>query len=105
MRGMIMKNFNIKDLTSFTPEGFNKKELHVTEHSKVLLICFAEGQAVDPCVMRRNTMFYIVEGDGIIREADLEERVSPGSIILIEPEKERQLTAKTRMIVLAVQYS
>jgi len=50
-------------------------------------------------------MFYIVEGEGIIREADLEERVSAGSIILVEPEKERQLIAKTRMIVLAVQYS
>jgi|GEM_PF-6544142 len=27
MRGLIMKNFKIKDLAAFTPEGFNKKEL------------------------------------------------------------------------------
>jgi quercetin dioxygenase-like cupin family protein len=100
-----MKIFKIKDLTAFSPEGFNKTELHVTEQSKVLSICFAEGQAVDPCVMSRNTMFYIVEGEGIIRESDLEESVSPGSIILIEPEKERQLIAKTKLIVLAVQYA
>lgn len=100
-----MKMLNIKELIAYTPESFNKQELHVTEQSKVLLICFAAGQAVEPCVMSRNTMFYIIEGEGTVREANLEEKVSAGSIIMIEPERERQLRAKTEMVVLAVQYA
>lgn len=100
-----MKIFNSNEFISYTPEGFNKQELHATEQSKVLLICFAAGQAVEPCVMSRNTMFYIIDGEGTVREADLEEKVSAGSIIMIEPELERQLIAMTEMNVLAVQYS
>lgn len=100
-----MKILNINELIAYTPESFNKQELHVTEQSKVLLICFAAGQAVEPCVMSRNTMFYIIEGEGAVKEANLEEKVSAGSIIMIEPERERQLRAKTEMVVLAVQYA
>jgi len=100
-----MKILNINELISFTPESFNKQELHVTEQSKVLFICFAADQEVEPCVMSRNTMFYIIEGEGTVREADIEEKVSAGSIMIIEPERERQLRAKTEMVVLAVQYA
>ncbi|MDW7738845.1 MAG: hypothetical protein SCJ97_02145 [Bacillota bacterium] len=100
-----MKTYKISELKAFTPENFNKKELQVTEQSKVLLIFFESGQAVDPCVMSRNTMFYIIEGEGFVKEVDIEEPVSEGSLVIIEPGLERQLVAKTEMVVLAVQYA
>lgn len=99
-----MQVLNIENLQQFTSTGFNKNELVVTDSFKLLLICFESGQAVDPCVMSRYTMFYIVEGEGRVIEAGQEVAVYTGSIILIEPELERQILAKTRMVVLAAQY-
>ena len=100
-----MQILKLDALKEFSPAGFNKKELVVTDSFKLLLICFGPGQAVDPCVMSRHTMFFIIEGEGKVIEAGQEAAVSAGSIVLIEPELERQILAETRMVVLATQYS
>ncbi|MBW6464744.1 MAG: hypothetical protein K0B84_11270, partial [Firmicutes bacterium] len=71
---------------------------------KLLLICFEPGQAVEPCVMSRSTAFYIMEGKGVILEEGNSAEVSKGSMILIDPELERQIKAETKMTVLAIQY-
>jgi len=79
--------------------------LEVSIKSILLLICFEPGQAVEPCVMSRNTAFYILEGEGVAIEEAERAEVPKGSIILIEPELERQIKAKSKMTVLAIQYS
>ncbi len=100
-----MKHFDLNKLQEFAAAGLVKKELVVTDNFKLLLICFEPGQAVDPCVMSRNTAFYIVEGEGVVIEEGEKAEVSKGSIVLIEPEVERQIKAKSKMTVLAIQYS
>ncbi len=99
-----MQKLELAALKEFTADGFNKKEIIITNNFKLLLICFEPGQAVEPCVMSRHTMFYIIEGRGTVSESGQDAAVSAGSIILIEPEQERQIAAETRMVVLAVQY-
>jgi quercetin dioxygenase-like cupin family protein len=100
-----MKHFDLNKLQEFAATGLVKKELVVTDNFKLLLICFEPGQAVEPCVMSRNTVFYIVEGEGVVIEEGKKTEVSKGSMILIEPELERQIMAKSKMTVLAIQYS
>ena len=99
-----MQHLDINKLQEFAAAGFVKKELVLTDNFKLLLICFEPGQAVEPCVMSRNTAFYIVEGSGVVTENDMRAEVTGGSIILIEPELERQIIAESKMTVLAIQY-
>lgn len=99
-----MKLLELDKLKNFSAAEFNKQEIVATDNCKMLLICFEPGQAVEPCVMKRHTMFYIIEGEGKIRECGHEKTVSSGSLVLIEPDLERQITAKTRLVVLAAQY-
>ena len=100
-----MQHLDLNKLQEFSAAGFVKKELVVTDFFKLLLICFEPGQAVDPCVMSRNTAFYIVEGKGVAIEEGETVEISKGSLILIEPELERQIKAESKMTVLAIQYS
>jgi len=100
-----LQHLDLNKLQEFAAAGFVKKELVVTDNFKLLLICFEPGQAVEPCVMSRNTAFYVVAGRGIITEGGEKAEVSKGSIILIEPELERQIKAESKMTVLAIQYS
>ncbi len=69
-----------------------------------LLICFEPGQSVPPCVMERSTAFYIIEGQGQVLISDRENKVTAGSLIIIEPDLARQIKADTRLVVLAMQY-
>lgn len=100
-----MQYLDLKKLQEFATAGFVKKELVVADNFKLLLICFEPGQAVEPCVMSRNTIFYIVEGEGVVIEEGGKAEVSKGSMVLIEPELERQIKAESKMTVLAIQYS
>ena len=99
-----MQHLDLDKLKEFAAAGFVKKELVVTDDSKLLLICFEPGQAVEPCVMSRSTAFYIIEGIGEVIEAGEAVQVSDGSLVLIKPELERQIKAKSKMVVLAIQY-
>ena len=99
-----MPVINLEDLKEFSASGFIKKELAVTTHFKLLLICFEAGQAVPPCVMERSTAFYIIEGQGKVLAAEEEHAVSSGSIVMIEPDLTRQIKAESRLVVLAMQY-
>ncbi len=99
-----MQVYNLEELKEFAVSEFSKKELVVTESFKLLLICFEPGQSVPPCVMERSTVFYIVEGRGMVSVSDEEYTVSAGSIMLIEPDLARQIKAETRLVVLAMQY-
>ncbi len=100
-----MQHLDLDKLQEFTATGFVKKELVVTDNFKLLLIFFEPGQEVEPCVMSRHTVFYIVEGEGVVFEEGEKAEVSKGSIVLIEPEVERQIKAESKMTVLALQYS
>ncbi len=99
-----MQTYNLEELKEFAVSEFSKKELVVTDSFKLLLICFEPGQSVPPCVMERSTVFYIVEGRGMVSVSDEEHTVSAGSIMLIEPDLARQIKAETRLVVLAMQY-
>ncbi len=99
-----MHIINLENMKEFSASDFIKKELAVTAHFKLLLICFEAGQAVPPCVMERSTAFYIVEGQGKVLTSDEEHTVTSGSIVLIEPDLTRQIKADSRLVVLAMQY-
>ncbi|MGM0652404.1 MAG: cupin domain-containing protein [Bacillota bacterium] len=99
-----MQVYNLEELKEFAVSEFRKKEIVVTDSFKLLLIYFEPGQSVPPCVMECSTAFYIVEGQGLVSVSDQEYSVSAGSIILIEPDLTRQIKAKTRLVVLAMQY-
>ncbi|MDW7730371.1 MAG: cupin domain-containing protein [Dethiobacteria bacterium] len=99
-----MQHLDLNKMQEFAAAGFVKKELVVSDNFKLLLICFEPGQAVEPCVMSRSTAFYIMEGKGVILEEGNSAEVSKGSMILIDPELERQIKAETKMTVLAIQY-
>ncbi|MFO8191443.1 MAG: cupin domain-containing protein [Bacillota bacterium] len=100
-----MKLLNLVDLKEFDPQSHVKKELKVTENFKMLTICFEPGQAVPPCIMERSTAFYIVEGEGFISAGGEEAAISAGDLSFIESGQERQIRAKTRLVVLAIQYN
>ena len=99
-----MQLYNLEELKEFAVSEFRKKELVVTDSFKLLLICFEPGQSVPSCVMKRSTAFYIIEGQGQVLVSDRENQVTSGSLIIIEPDLTRQIKAKTRLVVLAMQY-
>jgi quercetin dioxygenase-like cupin family protein len=99
-----MQLLNLAQMQQFRALNFLKNELVETDNFKLLQICFEPGQAVEPCVMSRNTAFYIIEGEGEVIEAGEAVAVSKGSLVLIDPNLERQIKAKSRMVVLAMQY-
>lgn len=100
----MMQVYNLEELKEFAVSEFRKKELVVTDSFKLLLICFKPGQSVPPCVMERSTAFYIIEGQGQVLVSDRENKITAGSLIIIEPDLARQIKADTRLVVLAMQY-
>lgn len=87
----------------FSPQDKVRKEIYRSGASKVLLICFESGQAVEPCVMGAEVVFYVVEGTGRIRVESTTVDVRQGSLVVVPAGLERQIEACSPMVVLAVQ--
>ncbi|SFQ99478.1 cupin domain-containing protein [Desulfoscipio geothermicus] len=98
-----MSVLNIKNLIEFSGREQVKKVLFDLPKTKGLLICFEPGQSVPPCIMASDLIFYTVEGKGLLEMEGEKQDMQEGILIMVPANKERKITAITRLVVLAIQ--
>ncbi|MGB9721499.1 MAG: hypothetical protein ACPL28_08490 [bacterium] len=99
-----MHKTNIKKIVHYDSEGPHKKIFYDKGNLKAQIVCLKAGQMIPPCRMDNDVLFYIIEGEGEITVDDKKERLFPWVSIIVPKEAEsRSISAKTDMVILAVQ--
>ena len=99
-----MYKIDIKKLINHNKERSYKKVFYDVENLKAQIVCLKSGQVIPPCKMNNDVLFYIIEGEGEIIVDSEKESLFPGAAVVVPRKAEsRSISAKTDMIVLAVQ--
>ncbi len=98
-----MYKTDISNLIKFSKEGLTKNIFYDKGNLKAQIICLETAQAIPPCKMSNDVLFYIIKGEGEIVVDDTKEELKPMiSIVVPKEAKSRSITAKTDMVILAV---
>ena len=99
-----MNKRNLAKLVKYSDERPAKEIFYDYGGLKAQIVCLKAGQVIPPCKMSNDVLFYIIEGSGEIivdnKKEDLEEMVS---VVVPKEAESRSITARTDMVVLAVQ--
>jgi quercetin dioxygenase-like cupin family protein len=99
-----MNKTDVKKIINYISEGPYKKIFYDGGGIKAQIVCLKAGQTIPPCKMNNDVLFYIIKGEGEImvdnETEDLKEMVS---VIVPRKAESRSISAKTDMIILAVQ--
>lgn len=98
-----MRIWNLKDTIKFSPLEQTRMVLEETPKYKVAVVGLEPGQKLDPCRMESATVFQVLEGQGVIIADGEVGRLEPGSLIIMDPNVERSVTANSRMILVTIQ--
>ena len=91
------------DLKDFSSDGVRSTMLLDGGKVRALLLNLEAGQAVVPCQMSVTVLYYVIEGQGVIRVAEEQTGLKTGSLTVVPAGEVRQISAVERMRVLAVQ--
>jgi quercetin dioxygenase-like cupin family protein len=99
-----MHNIDIKKLVKYSDEGPAKEIFYDKGNLKAQVVCLKAGQIIPPCKMTNDVLFYIVEDEGVITVDNIKEELKSGvSVIVPKDAQSRSISAKTNMVILAVQ--
>jgi len=81
-----------------------RKVFHDSGSIKAQVVCIKAGQALPPCSMDNEVLFYIISGAGEISADGRWTVVKPGQAVVVPREaKTRSIRAEQDMVILAVQ--
>ena len=100
---MSINVIEIGHLKEFSPDGAWSKPLLEASNVRSLLLNLNAGQAVPPCKMSANVLYYIIEGHGYLRVEGEQAELHTGSLVVVPAETIRSIAAEECMRVLAVQ--
>jgi quercetin dioxygenase-like cupin family protein len=91
---------NWKDEVAFSPQGPKQHPFYLDEQFKVLLAGLEPGQVI-PQHPEGRSVYYFLEGSGVMTIDDESVEVGPGSILVMPAGTARGLQAKTQLVFLA----
>jgi len=99
-----MNKVDIIKLINYDKKRPYKEVFYDAGNIKAQIVCLKSGQIIPSCKMNNDVLFYIIEGEGKIIVDSKKESLFPG-IAVVVPRKavSRSISAKTDMVVLAVQ--
>jgi mannose-6-phosphate isomerase-like protein (cupin superfamily) len=100
---MIFKN--VASLAAFRPDKMGKADLLRTERLFTGLNCFEPGQEhALHTHAGQDKLYYVVEGQGIVRVGDVETSISAGDLVLARADEPHALRnpGSERLIVMAI---
>ena len=100
---MIVKN--VASQAAFRPDKMGKADLLRTERLFAGLNCFEPGQEhALHTHAGQDKLYYVVEGQGIVRVGDVETSIGPGDLVLARADEPHALRnpGPGRLIVMAV---
>jgi len=100
---MTLSILDTSHLASLTSEGPRPTPLLDTGKVRALLLNLEAGQSVSPCKMSSTVLYYVIEGRGHLRVEEEQGGLQTGSLAVVPPGATRNISAETRMRVLAVQ--
>ncbi|MEO0206733.1 MAG: hypothetical protein ABIL22_08700 [candidate division WOR-3 bacterium] len=99
-----MHKTDINKIVGYLPEGPYKKISYDKGNLKAQIVCLKAGQMIPPCKMENDVLFYVIEGEGEIAVDDKREKLFPFASVIVPNEAiSRSISAKTDMVILAVQ--
>jgi len=99
-----MKRIETNNLIAFSKEGPAKSIFYDEGNLKAQFMCLKEGQIIPPCKMGNDVLFYVIQGEGeIIVDNEKEALFAGVSVIVPKKAESRSISAKTDLIILAVQ--
>lgn len=100
-----MHKIDVKKMVNYSNEGPVKEIFYDAGNLKAQVVCLKAGQMIPPCKMTNDMLFYIVEGEGEITVDNKKEVLFSGISVIVPKEAEsRSISAKTDMLILAVQF-
>ncbi len=85
---------------TFSAQGPQPKALYLDEHFKVLLAGLEPGQSI-PQHPEGASVYYFLEGQGVMLVDDKPVEVGPGAILVLPDGAARGLQANSRLVFLA----
>lgn len=99
-----MHKTNIKDIVDYLSEGPYKKIFYDKGNLKIQIVCLKAGQKIPPCKMGNDVLFYVIDGNGeIIVDAEKDDLLPAVAVVVPKEAESRSISARTDMIILAVQ--
>ncbi len=99
-----MHKVDIKDLIKYSENGPYKDIFYEAGDIKAQVVCLKTGQVIPPCKMGNDVLFFIIQGGGEIIVDGKREELKTGISVIVPKEAEaRSISAKTDMVILAVQ--
>ena len=100
-----MEKFNFQEiLSSMEKKPLNTEVICVTDHLRAQVTYLKGGNAIPPCKMDNDVLFYIVSGDGSITVDGESKPLKTGDCVLVPSIAGlRSIKAETDLHILAVQ--
>jgi quercetin dioxygenase-like cupin family protein len=99
-----MHKVDIGAMALQTEKGPGKEVIYNAGALKAQVMRLHAGQIIPPCKMENDVLFYIIQGEGeIIVDQEKEELAPMLSVVVPGEAGSRSISAKTDMLVLAVQ--
>jgi len=100
----VIQRTDIKELVNFSRVEPKKMIFYDKGNIKAQIMCLQSGQLIPPCKMQNDVLFYVIEGEGEIVVDNKKEALTTGiSIVVPKSAKSRSISAKSNLIILAVQ--
>ena len=85
-------------------KGRAKEDFYDAGGLKAQVMRLKAGQIIPPCKMENDVLFYIIQGEGEISvDHEKEELMPMVSVVVPRQAKSRSISARTDMLILAVQ--
>ena len=99
-----MHKTDISYIVDCLPERPYKKIFYDRGNLKDQIVCLKAEQKIPPYKMENDVLFYVIEGKGEIMVDNKKEQLKSGVSVVFPKEAEsRSISARTDMIILAVQ--
>lgn len=93
---------SLKDRVQFTPDRFNPVVLAGSAQTKAIMVCLEEGQFIPGHSPDSDLCLYVIEGEGEVYAAGVQEPVEAGALVFVPAGEARGIRAVTRMVVLHI---
>ena len=76
-----MTTVTINDARRFSLQAIQRNDLVSTDDLKVSLLCFEAGQQADEVLYDTTSLYQVLEGELLVRQADVSQRVGKGKLL------------------------
>lgn len=97
-----MKLADISSYIAFSSDMPVTKVIYGSGNTSVRLLCLEANQAIPPCRMQSEVLYFVMEGSGLIVAGKDKGELAPGLLIAVPANITRSIECEKRLVILAI---